>query len=84
VNKPEAAVKSEIPNEFRRLKPNEQVSVGDYVANGHQGFELWEGPGGFRAGSFVKPIYRRTTVVRLQPRIPDDRGNEEGADPTGP
>lgn len=47
------------PGVFRRLKWNELVSQGDFVANGRQGFELWEGPGGFRAHSFVKPIYRR-------------------------
>jgi len=44
---------------FRRLKWNELVSRGDFVTDGHQGFEPWEGPGGFRADSFVKPIYRR-------------------------
>jgi hypothetical protein len=47
---------------FRRLKWNELVSQGDYVANGRHGFTLWEGPGGFRAHSFVKPIYRRDEV----------------------
>jgi len=25
----------------------------------HQDFEPWEGPSGFRADSFLKPIYRR-------------------------
>lgn len=43
---------------FRRLKSNELVSHGDYVSNAQQGFELWEGPGGFRADAFVQPIYR--------------------------
>jgi hypothetical protein len=47
------------PEHFRRLKWNELVSRGDFVASEHQGFEPWEGPGGFRADSFVKPIYRR-------------------------
>lgn len=47
------------PKHFRRLKWNELVSRGDFVADEHQGFEPWEGPGGFRADSFVKPIYRR-------------------------
>lgn len=44
---------------FRRLKANELVSQGDFVADGRCGFEPWEGPGGFRADSFVKPIYRK-------------------------
>ncbi len=44
---------------FRRLKADEVVSPGDFVKNGHQGFDPWEGPSGFRASSFVKPIYRR-------------------------
>ncbi|TAL07389.1 MAG: hypothetical protein EPO07_00275 [Verrucomicrobia bacterium] len=49
------------PDHFRLLKSNELVSRGDVVANEHQGFELWEGPSGFRADAFVKPIYRRDT-----------------------
>ena len=44
---------------FRRLSSSELVSRGDFVANEHQGFELWEGLTGFRADAFVKPIYRR-------------------------
>jgi hypothetical protein len=47
------------PKHFRRLNWNELVSRGDFIADEHQGFEPWEGPGGFRADSFVKPIYRR-------------------------
>jgi hypothetical protein len=47
------------PDRFRRLKWNERVSLGDFVRNEHRRFELWQGPGGFRADSFVKPIYRR-------------------------
>jgi hypothetical protein len=43
---------------FRRLRSSELVSLGDFVANEGRGFELWEGPSGFRADSFVKPIYR--------------------------
>jgi hypothetical protein len=35
------------------------VIRGDFVADEHRGFELWEGPGGFQADSFVKPVYRR-------------------------
>lgn len=44
---------------FRRLKWDELVVQGDFVANERQGFELWEGPGGFRADAFLRPIYRR-------------------------
>jgi hypothetical protein len=55
-----AQKKSETPaRHFRRLKSNELVSHGDFVGNAQQGFELWEGPGGFRADSFLQPIYRR-------------------------
>jgi len=60
VNKPDATMKSGIPKHFRRLKSSELVSLGDFVANGDQEFELWEGPSGFRADSFVKPIYRKS------------------------
>ena len=44
---------------FRLLKFNELVSVGDYVIGKDNGFEPWDGPRGFQAGSFVQPIYRR-------------------------
>jgi hypothetical protein len=44
---------------LRRLKWNERVSRGDFVMDEHQDFELWEGPAGFRADSFLKSIYRR-------------------------
>jgi hypothetical protein len=45
---------------LRPLKWNELVRRGDFVANDQQrGFELWEGPGGFRADAFVKQIYRQ-------------------------
>jgi hypothetical protein len=47
---------------FRRLKWNELVQAGDFVAVLQRGFELWEGPTGFRADAFVKPIYRRDKV----------------------
>jgi hypothetical protein len=45
---------------LRRLKSSELVSHGDFVGNALQGFELWEGPNGFRADAFVQPIYRRS------------------------
>ena len=44
---------------FRRLKWDEQVKRGDFVEDGHQGFELWDGLVGFQADTFVKTIYRR-------------------------
>ena len=55
----EAAAPVVIPRDFRRLKFNEVVSRGDYVLNQTRGLEPWEGPTGFRAGSFIKLIYRR-------------------------
>jgi hypothetical protein len=68
VDKPEATVKTGIPKHFRRLKPSELVSLGDFVENEHQEFAPWEGPGGFRSDSFVKPIYRldrsRSSVIK--------------------
>jgi hypothetical protein len=48
---------------FRRLRSSELVSRGDFVVNEHQGFELWEGPAGFRADAFVKPIFRRQEIT---------------------
>jgi hypothetical protein len=44
---------------FRRLKWDELVVSGDFITNEQQEFEPWEGPSGFRADAFVKPIYRR-------------------------
>jgi hypothetical protein len=48
-----------VPKRLRRLKWNERVSLGDFVRNERRRFEPWQGPGGFRADAFVKPIYRR-------------------------
>jgi len=47
------------PNDLRPLKCNEVVKLGDFVRDGRKGFELWEGPSGFRADAFIKTIYRR-------------------------
>jgi hypothetical protein len=58
--KPAASAKAGLPECFRRLKWNEVVSRGDFVMDEHRGFEPWEGPGGFRANAFLKPIYRRS------------------------
>ena len=62
VTKPEASEIAGVPQRLRRLKWNEVVSCGDFVADEHRGFELWEGPGGFRANAFLKPIYRRHEI----------------------
>ena len=48
-----------LEEQLRPLKLNELVRRGDYVGNGHHGFEPWDGPGGFRADAFLKIIYRR-------------------------
>ena len=57
----EVAASADGAKHFRRLKADELVSHGDFVADGRRGFEPWEGPGGFRADSFVKAIYRKLT-----------------------
>ena len=44
---------------FRRLKWDELVVSGDFVVNENRVFELWEGPSGFRADAFLRPIYRQ-------------------------
>jgi|GEM_PF-3477583 len=56
---PEAPARASVPEGFRRLKWNEQVWTGDFVVDEQLGPQLWEGPGGFRAGSFARPIYRK-------------------------
>jgi hypothetical protein len=68
---PEALPGVGVPEHFRRLKWNEVVCHGDFVADERLGLEPWEGPGGFRADTFVKPIYRRnksrlTTTKKLR------------------
>jgi len=55
-----------VAGSLRRLKWNEIPHPGDFVADGRQGFEPWEGPSGFQAGSFEKPIYR----VSKEPLVP--------------
>jgi hypothetical protein len=56
---PEALPGTGVPEHFRRLKWNEVVCHGDFVADERLGLEPWEGPGGFQADTFVRPIYRR-------------------------
>jgi hypothetical protein len=57
------------PKGFRRLKADELVKTGDFVADGRVGFTLWEGPAGFRSDSFVKPIYRRDQSAPVAARV---------------
>lgn len=68
MGKPEPSAKAGLPKRFRRLKSNELVSLGDFVADEQRGFEPWEGPRGFRADAFVQPIYRqdesRSTAIK--------------------
>ena len=52
-------VKAALPTDFRPFKWNELVSRCDFVPDGHQVLEPWEGPSGFRADAFRKQIYRR-------------------------
>ena len=58
MNKPAAFANPRVPKGLRLLNSNELVSPGDFVGDEHQGIAPWEGPSGFRADSFVKPIYR--------------------------
>jgi hypothetical protein len=64
LNEREASAEACIPKRFRRLKWNELVSRGDFVEDEHRGFEPWQGPNGFRAYAFVKPIYRRNQKIK--------------------
>jgi hypothetical protein len=54
---------------FRRLSWDEVVCHGDYVADEQSGLKLWEGLSGFRASSFVQPIYRKTTIPAMEPSL---------------
>ena len=64
MNKLKATLKPGVPKHFRRLKSNELVRLGDFVANEREVFELWDGPNGFLAESFIKPIYRTARAIR--------------------
>ena len=44
---------------FRRVRSHELVIPGDYIKDGEDRYEPWEGPRGFRAASFCKPVYRQ-------------------------
>ena len=64
MNEADSSALPVVLEQLRLLKWHERVRRGDFVADGRQGFELWEGPGGFRADAFMKQIYRR---LRRQP-----------------
>src|SRR5437879_5318479 len=57
---------------FRRLKLGERVWTGDYIKSTSGGYEPWDGPGGFCASSFARPVYRlrRAAVPRSALRTP--------------
>jgi hypothetical protein len=65
-SEPEASARASVPERFRRLNWNEVVWTGDFVADERLGLQPWEGPGGFRAGAFVRPIYRREETTRFR------------------
>ncbi len=56
---PRAPAKTRGSESFRRLNPKEMVRAGDFIADQNGGFAPWDGPGGFLADAFLKPIYRR-------------------------
>ena len=64
---PEAPARASVPERFRCLKRNEVVWSGDFVADERLGFELWEAPDVFRAGSFARPIYQKEETERFRP-----------------
>ncbi len=59
MDNPDLCVEAGVPEGFRRLRWNEVVCLGDFVVDARHGFQLWDGPRGFRADAFVKPTYRR-------------------------
>ncbi len=59
MSKTKPSVTAKAAASFRLLAWNELVQRRDFVEDGRQGFEPWEGPSGFRADAFVKQIYRR-------------------------
>jgi len=73
VDKPAAVVKNALPKGLRRLARNELVNHGDFVADEQRGLEPWDGPSGFRADAFVKPIYRMIHPVRTRPEHADEK-----------
>ncbi len=58
MDKTEPGLEPGIPKGLRLLDFNELVAPGDFVKDERLGLLPWEGPRGFRADSFVLPIYR--------------------------
>ena len=54
------APKASAPRNPRLLKGHEIVRHGDFVEGKEAagGYVPWDGPSGFRADAFIKPIYR--------------------------
>jgi hypothetical protein len=66
MNEAGGAVVPVLLEQLRLLRRNERVQRGDFVPDGRDGFELWEGPSGFRADAFVKQIYRRLNPLKVR------------------
>ena len=49
---------ADIPQHLRRLRWDEVVGRGDFVANDRREFDRWDGPTGFRADAYVRRFYR--------------------------
>ena len=68
------------PNPFRLVKSKEIVVAGDFILNKNHEFELWEGPSGFRADSFVMAVYRQesrgSSAIHLRGRTPSTPGED--------
>jgi hypothetical protein len=78
-DEPEAPTRTSVSERFRRLKWNEVVWRGDFVADERLGLQPWEGPGGFRADAFVRPIYRRKETERFRPTATPESKREAGS-----
>jgi len=63
----ETVVEAVVPKGFRRLKRDEVVAHGDYMVDERRGFQPWEGPGGFHARAFLRPVYRQKKSVPPEP-----------------
>jgi hypothetical protein len=74
---PEAPARASVSERFWRLKANEVVWSGDFVADERLGFELWEASGVFRAGSFARPIYRKEETERFRRPQPENQNKTQ-------
>ncbi len=57
-----------IPKNSRRLESDELVNRGDYVEGERGQLELWDGPNGFRAGSFARAVFRPKAIHPAGPK----------------